>query len=93
MSYIRADDVLPQEIIRLIQQYIDGENIYIPKRGNNRVRWGEKSGVRKELYYRNALIYQEYLSGIKVSVLAKRYFLSDKSIQRIIRNIKISESV
>lgn len=93
MSYIKADEVLPREIIKLIQQYIDGENIYIPKKDNNRVRWGEKTGARKELYCRNALIYQEYLSGIKVSVLAKRYFLSDKTIQRIIRNMKISESV
>ena len=32
MSYIKADEVLPQNIIRLIQQYIDGENIYIPKK-------------------------------------------------------------
>ena len=33
MSYIKADDVLPQNIIKIIQQYIDGENIYmLPRR-------------------------------------------------------------
>ena len=31
MSYIKAESVLPQNIIEIIQQYIDGENIYIPK--------------------------------------------------------------
>ena len=53
MSYIKADDVLPQNIIKIIQQYLDGE---------------------------------------RVSVLASRYYLSDKSIQRIIREMRISES-
>ena len=92
MSYIKADDVLPQNIIKIIQQYIDGENIYIPKKDGSRVDWGAKTGVKKELRRRNALIYREYLDGEKVSVLASRYYLSDKSIQRIIHKMKISES-
>ena len=87
MSYIKADDVLPQNIIKIIQQYIDGENIYIPKKDG-----GAKTGVKKELRRRNALIYREYLDGETVSVLASRYYLSDKSIQRIIREMKICES-
>lgn len=47
MSYIKADDVLPQNIIKIIQQYIDGENIYIPKKDGSRVDWGAKTGVKK----------------------------------------------
>ncbi len=93
MSYIKADEVLPQNIVEMIQQYIDGENIYIPKKDSNRIGWGEKSGTRNKIYQRNVLIYKDYLNGIKVSVLSKRYFLSDKSIWRIIRNMRISESV
>ena len=92
MSYIKADDVLPQNIIKIIQQYIDGEKIYIPKKEGSRVDWGAKTGAKKELCRRNALIYREYLGGEKVSALASRYFLSDKSIQRIIRKMKVSES-
>ena len=88
----KADDVLPQNIIKIIQQYIDGENIYIPKKDGSRVDWGAKTGVKKELRRRNALIYREYLDGETVSVLASRYYLSDKSIQRIIREMKICES-
>ena len=30
MSYVRAEDVLPEELIEAIQQYISGKSIYIP---------------------------------------------------------------
>lgn len=93
MSYIKADEVLPQNIIKIIQQYIDGENIYIPKKDGSRAGWGEKTGARSELYQRNTVIYQEYLNGEKVSVLASRYYLSDKTIHRIIREMRVHESV
>lgn len=92
MSYIKADEVLPQSIIKIIQQYIDGENIYIPKKEGSRVDWGVKTGAKKELHRRNTSIYRDYLSGEKVPVLASRYFLSDKTIQRIIREMKVNES-
>ena len=92
MSYIKADDVLPQNIIRIIQQYIDGENIYIPKKNGSRVDWGAKTGAKNELRRRNTIIYREYLNGEKTSELASRYYLSDKTIQRIIREMRISES-
>ena len=92
MSYIKADEVLPKNIIKIIQQYIDGENIYIPKKEGSRAGWGEKTGTKSELYQRNTLIYRDYLNGEATSVLASRYYLSDKTIQRIIRNMKISES-
>lgn len=93
MSYIKAEEVLPQNIIQIIQQYIDGENIYIPKKDSSRVGWGEKTGTKNELYQRNVLIYRDYLNGSEVSDLAKRYFLSDKSIWRIIRHMKNNEPV
>ena len=74
-------------------QYIDGENIYIPKKEGSRVIGGEKNGARTKLIRRNALIYQDYLNGTTVSVLAERYYLSDKTIQRIIREMRNNESV
>ena len=91
MSYIKAESVLPQNIIEIIQQYIDGENIYIPKKSAGRAGWGEKSGAKKELKQRDVLIYRDYLDGEKVSVIAERNILSEKSIWRIIRKMKISE--
>lgn len=38
MGYVRATEVLPDDIIRLIQTYVEGELIYIPKQ--NKKRWG-----------------------------------------------------
>lgn len=84
MSYIRADKVLPIEIIELIQTYIDGENIYIPRKEDNKQTWGNGTRIRQELDERNSSIFADYQQGIQVSELAEKYYLSEKSIQRII---------
>ena len=88
MGYIRAEEILPVEVIELIQQYVDGTNIYIPRKQENKQAWGAKSEYRFELQNRNLSIYQEYLSGKTISELAHRYCLSEKSIQRVIREEK-----
>ena len=40
MSYIKADEILPQELIRQIQEYVDGVYIYIPRKPGSRYRFG-----------------------------------------------------
>lgn len=90
MGYIKAEEILPIEIIELIQQYVDGRNIYIPRKQDNRQEWGTKTSYRCELQNRNQLIYRDYLSGMTVYELAESYYLSEKSIQRIIRQEKLS---
>lgn len=84
MSYRSAEQILPAEIIELIQKYVDGENIYIPRKSENRKQWGEASKIRAELQQRNKEIYREYLQGVRMRELAEKYYLSEKSIQRII---------
>ena len=84
MSYVKAVDVLPDEILAIIQNYVDGEYIYIPRKENNKKSWGENTNSRKEIHMRNSKIYEDYKRGIKVKDLAEKYFLSDKSIQRIV---------
>ncbi|MGL5633829.1 MAG: CD3324 family protein [Sarcina sp.] len=88
MKYKKALDVLPTEIIKILQEYIDGEFLYIPKKENTHKAWGEKSGIKKTLMIRNNEIFQKYLNGTTVYNLAKEYYLSEKSIQRIIYNQK-----
>ena len=88
MSYKRADKILPMKLIREIQAYVEGENIYIPKIEGNRRSWGERTSIKQELLERNLKIVEDYHSGLSVLQLAEKYFLSDKSIQRIIRNTK-----
>jgi len=88
MGYRKAEEILPMEIIELIQQYVDGANIYIPRKQENRQEWGTNTSYKCELQSRNASIYRDYLSGISEGDLAKTYYLSEKSIQRIIRQEK-----
>ena len=84
MSYIKAQDVLPEEILKIIQEYIDGEYIYIPRKNENHKSWGEKSGIKDSLKIRNNEIYKKYLNGATINELAQEYYLSEKSIRRII---------
>ena len=86
MGYIKAEDILPAEIIELIQQYVDGENIYIPRKAAHRQAWEASTQIKQELLRRNRQICEDYLAGIRVSELACKYYLSEKSIQRILKN-------
>jgi len=92
MGYIRAEEILPLEMIELIQQYADGINIYIPRKEENKKQWGSGTSYKGELQQRNRLIYGAYLKGAAVCKLAEDYFLSEKSIQRIIRQEKVRKA-
>lgn len=87
MSYRKAEEILPMELIELIQQYVDGENIYIPRKAGKRQAWGCNTGTRQGLFRRNEQIYADYRNGMKASQLACKYYLSEKSIQRIVREM------
>lgn len=87
MSYRKAEDILPIELIELIQQYVDGENIYIPRKAGNRQEWGCNTSTKQVLFVRNEQIYADYQSGLKTAELACKYYLSEKSIQRIVREM------
>jgi len=86
MSYLRAEDVLPKEVIETIQQYVSGKTIYIPTK--EKQDWGSNTDTKQVLGERNREIYDSYKQGVSVKELTKKYLLSEKSIQRIIRNQK-----
>lgn len=88
MHYIRAVEILPQELIEQLQQYVDGAVIYISKKKEEKKAWGEKTTTKKELAKRNTKIYKDFLTGKSIKELAEEYFLAEKSIQRIIRQEK-----
>lgn len=91
MDYIRAADILPQELIEELQQYVDGTMLYIPKKKEEKKSWGEQTTTRVDLAERNAQICAEYIEGKSVQLLAEKYFLAKKSIQRIIRQEKLKQ--
>lgn len=88
MSYVKATDVLPEELLDLIQNYVDGEYIYIPRKESNRKSWGETTKSKKEISIRNLDIYEKYKEGVSIKDLSEMYYLSQKSIQRIILKMK-----
>ncbi|MFA9377471.1 MAG: CD3324 family protein [Lachnotalea sp.] len=84
MNYKKAEKILPDELIAAIQNYVDGECIYIPRRNECKKNWGENTNIRQELEHRNNLIYEDYRNGIDTKSLAIKHCLSLKSIQRIV---------
>lgn len=86
MGYIKAEDALPPELLRRVQEYAEGQLLYIPRRTAKRSTWGSVSGTRLWLEDRNARILAERRAGCTVGELAARYYLSEKSIQRILRD-------
>lgn len=46
MNYLNASHVLPDELLREVQKYAAGENLYIPK-NEEKKKWGEGSGATK----------------------------------------------
>ncbi len=84
MRYARAQDILPVELLCQLQQYIDGAYLYIPRKQENRLSWGERTQSKRETAARNRQIFLESQKGYTVSELAETYFLAEKTIQHIL---------
>jgi len=84
MGYVKAETILPDNLLREIQKYIQGEYIYVPSPPEKRKRWGEKSKSRDYIKARNAKILNQYIGGQSISNLAEEFFLSHSSIKKIV---------
>lgn len=89
MGYVNALKILPKELVEQIQRYVEGQTLYIPKPKQNWRKWGENTDTKEFIEQRNAKLYIEYKDGATVVELSKRYFLDPKSVQRIIRKLKL----
>ena len=84
MKHTKIETILPGNLVREIQKYIQGEYIYIPILLGKKKKWGEISGSRTYIQNRNEKIRNKYKSGDKIINLAKEFFLSIDSIKKII---------
>lgn len=89
MRYIRADEILPPELLEAVQKYIDGQLIYIPSK--EKQEWGSVTASRKYYCERNREIFLEWKAGASTEELSLRFSLSEKSVQRILRQQKATE--
>jgi len=84
MKYLNANIALPDFLVEELQNYVQGEYLYIPiKKGQHR-KWGELSGCRKEIESRNQEIIDKYSNGTSIEELSDTYYLSIYAIRKII---------
>lgn len=88
MGYKKAQDALPHHLLCAIQEYIEGETLYIPKKEDNKLSWGAKTQTRETIRARNRDIIAQYRNGSSVTELARQYFRSVKTIYKIISAAK-----
>ena len=84
MGYKKATNILPDDLLLAVQKYVDGEYIYIPRKTGCKKLWGEHKRSRYQLDRRNRTIFEQYQCGISVEALAKQYYLSPKTIYKIL---------
>lgn len=84
MKYINAKNLLPDGLVRELQNYIQGGYIYVPADQARQKSWGEVSGYREELIRRNHQIAEEYRNGASMDELAEKFCLSVYAIRKII---------
>ena len=88
MGYNKGARILPSELIEQIQEYVDGEAVYIPRKSSKRKRWGESTDTADALKKRNEEIYKRYKSGTSVKALSEQYYISTQGIYKIISKFK-----
>lgn len=84
MKYLNASLVLPDSLIKELQNYAQGTYIYIPIKEGSRKNWGEVSGYRNEIQKRNAEILEKYRNGISLEELSDIFYLSIDTVRKII---------
>ena len=83
VSYTNADRILPRELLDAIQQYADGVYLYIPRKAERKRAWGEATDSA-----RNRELYEKHLGGAPVHKLAEEYYLSAKTIYKILASMR-----
>lgn len=84
MKYKRAEDILPEELLKEIQKYVSGEMVYIPSPEGTRKGWGENSGGKVYLQSRNSEIRSRFRDGFSIDQLTSVFCLSYDSIKKIV---------
>lgn len=84
MKYKRAEDILPEALLKEIQKYAKGEMVYIPSPEGIRKGWGENTGNKAYLQSRNSEIRSLFCEGSSIDHLTEVFCLSYDSIKKIV---------
>jgi Mor family transcriptional regulator len=80
--YKNAADILPDDLLKQLQQYAAGDILYVPS-PEKRKPWGA-TGTRQFYLQRNEEIRRLYAGRMSIAELAERYGLSAETIRKII---------
>ena len=80
--YKNAADVLPEDLLKQLQQYAAGDILYVPS-PEKRQSWGS-SGTREHYEKRNADIRRLYNHGSSITAIADQFHLSPETIRKMI---------
>jgi len=84
MKHSNANAVLPEKLLFEIQQYVQGELLYIPKLKNNYKKWGDITQSKIITSIRNDNIRSAFVGGYTIEELCEKYSLSPASIKKIV---------
>ena len=85
MSYLNGKDVFPPALLSIIQKYVQGCCVYIPRTDAPRRL---PRTCSEYLLARNSEIYEKYLSKTSVRRLSEEYHLSPQAIYKIIARMR-----
>jgi Mor family transcriptional regulator len=81
-NHMNAMEILPPELVKEIQKYVQGQSLYIPKA--IKAPWGSNSGIKEELQKRNLEIRKLHECGTGITELAELFCLSEDRIRAIL---------
>ena len=84
MRYRNASEILPDELLKELQNYAAGEILYVPS-DKERKKWGTDTGTRRFYEQRNEEIRHKFFH-LKTSMdaLCEEYNLSDETVRKIL---------
>lgn len=87
MKYRNGKELLPVKLLQQLQEFVEGELIYIPRKNDRRAGWGAVNGARMKLEMRNQEIGRLYHSGVSILELSLRFNLSEDSIRKVLQKV------
>lgn len=83
MKYQNAAEILPEKLLQELQEYINGDILYIPS-VTHRKKWGSGNGTKHFYEERNQRIREAFSKGVTIKELSAQYSLAESTIKKIV---------
>lgn len=82
--YKNAEEILPAHLLREVQRYVQGVELYIPR--TRREGWGQANGYRAAIAERNAQMRKLYKAGRSIESLMSEFHLSFDTVRKVVHS-------